>query len=156
MESEKKHTEVSKEQADLVFGFLEVLFGDDVNAYWSLISKVDQARVYGMYKAGIANGSITKHYSFGEYVKEKFMYAHRERYEKVKNNPGVATHLRYTDDGEPQIFVLENVIAPRHYIAETQAKVFPVTLTVDSIVDKDDVSFNWKVRMYLDQDYKNV
>lgn len=156
METEKKHTEITKEQADLVFKFLEALFGENADDYWSVISKVDQARVYGMYKAEIANDSITEDYSFNEYVKENFMYAQRERYEKVKVNPGVATHLRYTDEGEPQIFVLENVIAPRHYIAETQAKVFPVTLTVDSIVDKDDISFEWKVRMYLDQDYKKI
>lgn len=84
------------------------------------------------------------------------MIPQREMFEKVKENPGVATHLRYSKEGEPQIFVLENVAGQRYYIPPAQERVLLVTKTLDIMVSDEEVVGKWKVRMYLDQDYKYV
>lgn len=152
----EEYNEISQEQSQIVFRFLNTLFRENVQEYWDTISKVDQARVYGMYKAAITTEALDVTVQFSDYVREQFMIPQRELYERVKENPGVATHLRYSKEGEPQIFVLENVVAPRYYIAPAQERVFPVTITIDTMVSDKEVVAEWKVRMYIDQDYKYV
>lgn len=146
-----EYTSVTEEQTNLTFGFIKVLFEEDVNEYWSLISKVDKARVLGMYK--IAK-DLKEGISFHDYVKYEFMYPQREIYEKVKENSGLASHLRYTDEGEPVVYLLENITEPIVYEEATQVKVFPVTLTLDTEVNNNEIITIWKVRLYFDKEYE--
>ncbi|WP_041580558.1 hypothetical protein [Bacillus sp. 1NLA3E] len=146
---------VTKDQSELVFKFMELLFSEDVEGYWDCISKVDQARVYGMYRV-VAETDIYDDISFFDYVKHYFKPKQEEIYERVKEHPGLATHVRYTDEGEVLLYLLQDVQVPRVYIAETQEYVFPITLTIDTEVSNGEVNAKWKVRLYTDQNYKDL
>ena len=155
MKKEKQYIDVNPEQMGVVLDFLSVIFEDDVENYWNLISKVDQARVYGMYRAALSLDLVEEQLSFKEYVEEQFMKEHRKQYEKLRNNdPGIASHLRYTEDGECLVYVLPSVTEVRIVKEPTQEYVFPVTLTMDTNVENGEITSEWKVRMYSDQEYK--
>jgi len=144
---------LTEEQSDIVFQFIDKLFSNDVEGYWKLISKVDQARIYGMYKA-FAKYNQYNEISFYDYVKDYFKSKQSKNYERVKDNTGISTTLRHTEEGEIQVFLLENVQAARIYTTEVQERVFPVILTIDTNVVNGEIIAEWKVRIYIDQFYK--
>ncbi|MEC0171668.1 hypothetical protein [Paenibacillus graminis] len=147
---------ISKEQSDLAFEFLRIIFSDDVDRYWSLISKVDKARIFGMHRQ-YSNENGESSISFREYVAKIIMPEHAENYSKLRDNsPGVSTTLRYSEQGEGLLYLLENVTEPRVYETETEVKVFPLIVTMDCEYVNGDVKAEWKVRMYNDKLYEEL
>lgn len=144
---------LTSEQSDIVFQFIEKLYSNDVEGYWKLISKVDQARVFGMYSV-FKDSDQYNGISFFDYVRDYFKAEQSKVYEKVKEDAGISTTLRYTEEGEVQVYLFENVQVPRTYIGEVQERVFPVTLTIDTNIINGEIVSEWKVRMYIDQFYK--
>jgi hypothetical protein len=156
MSDNKERPKILPEQSALVFNFLEVMFSEDVEQYWNMVSKVDQARIYGMYRAYTMQESVND-LSFLEYVRDHIKPDHVAMYEKLRgNNPGISQTLRYTEDGEALVYLLEDVQVPRVYIAQTETNVFPMTLTVDADYFQGEVIASWKVRLYTDQLYKTL
>ncbi|MEK4878912.1 MULTISPECIES: hypothetical protein [Paenibacillus] len=148
--------QISKEQSDLAFQFLRVIFSDDVDEYWRLISKVDKARIFGMHRQYSLETGIDS-VSFREYVTSIIMPEHAEHYAKLRNNnPGVSTTLRYTEEGEGLLYLLENVTEPRVYEKETEVKVFPLIVTSDCEYVNGEVNAEWRVRMYNDKLYETL
>lgn len=154
MSTEREPVSVSPEQLDAFSDFLQYLFEEDVVRYWSTISKVDQARVYGMYIG--QSDMIDPDYTFHDYVKNEFMVPQREIYETVKENAGFAQFIRYSEEGEPQIFMKANVTEKETYNEPTPFNMVPITLTLDTHFEQGEAKSSWKVRMYSDQLYKNV
>lgn len=153
--SEVEYQNISKELSDIAFEFLRCLYGDDVERYWSMISKVDKARVYGMYLA-IRELSEDSDQSFMEYVRTKFQLVNRELFEKFKENPGIATHMRYTDEGDILLLIINDVQVPRFYIAETQVEACPLVITLDTEINSGEFSTEYKVRLYNDKLYDEL
>ncbi|PKH10654.1 hypothetical protein [Planomicrobium sp. MB-3u-38] len=156
MATGKEPTSVTSEQVEAMSDFLQYLFEDDVNLYWSSISKIDQARVYGMYIGQVNTGVFKDSYGFYDFVKEEFMIPQREVYENVKENAGFAQFIRYSDEGEPQIFMQANVSETKIYNEPTQVEVVPITLALDTDIKKDEIKSVWKVRMYSDKLYQSL
>lgn len=152
---EGKHDQITLEQSELVFKFIERLFNGDVQEYWDLISKIDQARVFGMFTS-MKQLEPENDISFYDYVDIYFRDRQKQIYEKVRENPGLATHQRITDYGELLLYVLDDVKVPRVYIAETEVKVFPIVLTVDAELEDGQLNAVWKVRLYNDKLYKDL
>jgi hypothetical protein len=146
---------IHKELAELVLRFLEKLFSDDVEGYWNCISKVDQARIYGMYSAFMQQTEVKEQMTFYEYVRDYVKAQQEKIYERVRENPGISNRVRYTDDGEFLIYLLEDTKVPRVYIAPTEEPVFPVVVTADATLNNNNnVHIEWKVRLYRDHLYK--
>lgn len=156
MSIEKQPTLVTPEQLDAMSDFLQYLFEDDVRSYWNTISKIDQARVYGMYIVQLNMEVFRDNYGFYDYVQEEFMIPQREVYESVKENAGFAQFIRYSDEGEPQIFMKANVPETEVYNEPTQVEVVPVTLTLDTDIKKENINSVWKVRIYSDKLYQSL
>lgn len=156
MSTEREPVSVLPEQADAIFDFLQHLFGDDVKSYWNSISKIDQARVYGMYVTQGGTEVFRENYSFYDYVKEEFMVPQRETFETVKENAGFAQFIRYSDEGEPQVFMKANVSEVEIYNEPTNIKAVPITLAFDTNIKKDEIKSVWKVRMYSDKFYEHL
>jgi hypothetical protein len=152
----EKYIDISQEQAAITLKFIESVFSEDVEAYWENISKVDQARVYGLYRSAIITNSLDPHVTFYDYVRDNFKVKHEEQYANVKEYPGLASHVRYTDEGEIMLYVLEDVQVSRTYIAEAMEKVYPVILTIDADIENNEINPCWKVRIYTDQEYKKL
>ncbi|MFD2446397.1 hypothetical protein ACFSO7_20760 [Bacillus sp. CGMCC 1.16607] len=146
--------DILQEHSNLAFSFFEFLFSEDVDGFWALVSKVDQARVYGMYRAYI-DQDYSEPLTFRDYIKNHIKPDIEQIYIPLKdNNPGIATHQRYTEDGETVVFLLPNITEPKVYETETEELVFPITMTIDASLINNEVSADWKVRIYRDQDYK--
>lgn len=148
--------QITKEQSDLAFEFLRCLFDEDVDGYWETISKVDKARLYGMYRHYV-NVSDSSDYSFRDYLIQEIMPGHTENYEKLRgNSPGISTTLRYSDEGEALIYLFEAVTQSRIIEKESYEYVFPLTLTIDTEYSRGDISHSWKVRAYSDKLYEKL
>ncbi len=151
--SNDKKPEITKEQSDVAFKFIEALFGDNVEEYWSLISKVDKARVFGMYRQYTSEHG--EQLQFKQYVEHYTKAEQAKLYEGLKdNNPGISKTLRYTEEGEAEVHLHPNVIATRAYIVPTQVRVFPLILTIDSEFNQGEITAEWKVRLYTDKLYE--
>lgn len=155
----EKDITISLEQSDLAFNFLKHLFSDskkDTQNLWDCISKVDQARIYGMYSDYVSQVYSEK-ISFRKYVEEYIKPDIVELFLGLKdNNPGIATHTRNTKEGEVTIYMLPDVKVSRTYIAESPEYVFPIHMTIDTNLKYDEITHEWKIRIYTDQDYKNL
>ena len=145
---------ITKEQADIAFKFLNALFSEDVEGYWNTISQVDQARVYGQYL--VATELKYTEDSFRQFVHNNYQLKQREIYKEVKEKAGIATHIRYTDEGEITLYFLEDVQVPRVYIAETEVKGYPLVIALDTDIVNGEYKVEWKVRIYKDQHYKSL
>lgn len=158
MESNQEgHIELTLGMSEAVFKFIESLFEDDVNDFWQRIYEVDQARLYGIYETVLVKEELnTEVYSFPEFIESEVINKLRYKFSKFKNNPGVASHLRFDENGMPMVFLLENVVAERHYIAEVEENVHPVYLGLNSTFSNKEVSVEWKVRLYNDISYKHL
>lgn len=153
---EKVWPQIFKEQSDVAFKFLECLFSKDVTGYWDLISKVDKARVYGMYRQYI-NEIGFQELSFKDYVTEHIMPDHAKNYEGLRDNtPGLSTTLRHTDQGEALLYLMDNIEEPKIMEEETLAYVFPLILTLDANYDNEQTEVVWKVRIYQDKLYDEI
>lgn len=154
MGTDKEWPSLSVEQMRVAQQFLDCIFGDDVDAYWGLISKVDKARLFGMYRAR-CDEDTEDFISFREYIADSIMPDHANNYEKLRdNNPGISTTLRYTEEGEALVYLLEDVKESKVFTKETKTLIFPLTLTVDAEYDKGEVTYQWKVRAYSDKLYE--
>lgn len=149
-----KDITITKEQSALAFNFLEALFSGDVDAFWKNVSKVDQARIYGMYRA-YKMQEHSQDISFLDYVSDYIMPDVEKQYEGLRdNNPGIASHTRNTSEGEMIVLMLPNVKVSRTYIAETQVLAYPIHMTIDANYKNGEIIVEWKIRIYVDQDYK--
>gem|GEM_PF-2722689 len=155
---EQINVEISREISDLAFRFTKVMFEDDVKNFWECVSAVDQSRAFGIYTAIIKNENMDEdNFSFSDFIKENYMDIFKVNYEQLKSNPGIATHLRFSDLGMPMVFMLPNSIAPRYYIADAMENVFPLFLGVDTSIDANgELVGRWKIRLYDDEDYKDI
>lgn len=144
---------ITIEQSDLAFEFIELLFSEDIHGFWNIISKVDQARLYGMYRADV-DLEDGQDISFLEYIRDVIKPDIEEIYEEVREGSGIATHERFTDEGETLVYLLPNVNEPTVYTETTQEVVFPVSMTVDANLFNGQVNYEWKIRLYADQEYK--
>ncbi|WP_055108973.1 hypothetical protein [Paenibacillus ihumii] len=145
---------VTNEQLDLVHRFFKVVFGDNVEEYWEIICKADQSRVYGMYMQHTQNGGNV---TFKDYIQNQIKVEHAKIYEKYKeNSPGISSQLRFSDEGEATILIMEDVKVPRVYITPTEVMTIPLTLTIDTYYNKGDIVLKWKVRLYADNNYSRL
>ncbi|MGG3662110.1 hypothetical protein [Bacillus gobiensis] len=146
---------ITLEHSNLAFDFLNKVRGEDVEAYWDLICKVDQARVYGMYRAFM----LTKYFdgrTFYDYVKNDFMIEHAKNFEGITGEPGISDRIRYTEQGDILLYLLNDVQVPRVYIAKTEARVFPLTITLDCTYIDNELNAQWKVRIYQDKFHETL
>lgn len=147
---ENMNESLNHEQLDAVDNFLTNLFGDDIDAYWSSISKVDQARVYGIY---IGSDSSL---SFKDYVREQFMLPQQKEYENLKENVGIAQFIKYSEQGEPEAQLKLNTTDVEVYNEPTEIHGRRLTLALDTDVINKEIVSVWKVRMYSDKSYVSL
>jgi len=155
---EQAYVEINKQISDLAFRFTKVMFEDDVKSFWECISAVDQSRAFGFYTALLKNEILNEEeYSFSEFIKVNFMDTFKKNYIKLKGDCGIANHLRISETGIPMVFMLPNVITPRHYIVESPENVLPLYLGVDtSMNNNNELIGEWKIRLYYDENYKKI
>lgn len=155
---QEEHIEITQEISDLAFRFTDIIFGDDVERFWDCISAVDQSRAFGIYATLLEKENKDENdFSFSDFVKQNYMDPFKVNYVDLKGDPGIASHLRFSDDGIPMIFMIPNVIAPRHYIAEAAEFVFPLFLGIDTSMDaNNELIAEWKIRLYDDANYTKI
>lgn len=146
--------QVTQEQADLVSNFLKALFGNNVEAYWSLISKVDQSRIYGMYIA--VDVPENERISFYDYVKDYVKAEQEKIYQEISQLPGISNIIRFTEEGEVEIYAFGNVEEVEEYTTPTEKRTIPIVLTLDTHIVQGEITTHWKVRLYTDQSYKHL
>lgn len=158
MNSDKEsYVEITREMADATFNFVNSLFEEDLEAFWNTISVVDQARIYGIYRTIIDKEDISfEQYSYSEFIKNEFVNLLRYKMENYKENPGIATHLRFSKDGVPMVYLLQNTLVPRHYIAESEELVYPIFLGLDTVFKDGKIVASWKVRLYDDESHSKI
>lgn len=153
----ESHFEITREMADATFTFVKRLFEDDLEAFWDSISVVDQARIYGTYRTIIEKEELSfEQYSYSDFIQNEFVNLLRYKMQSYKDNPGIATHLRFSKDGVPMVYLLENTIVPRHYIAESEEEVYPIFLGLDTFFHDGEVVARWKVRLYDDESHSKI
>ncbi|PAD39827.1 hypothetical protein [Terribacillus sp. 7520-G] len=147
---------ILEEHVDLAYGFIRAVKGNNVNLYWSFISKVDKARVFGMYRSFVQSEHF-KGEDFRKYIKEYFMREHAKKYNGLDNAPGISTTKRYTDLGDVKLYLLNNVEEPMIIDSPTEMNVFPITVTYDCYLKgNNEIKGEWKVRMYEDDLYNDL
>lgn len=158
MSSDKEpYIEITREMANAAFNFVNSLFKDDLEAFWNSVSIVDQARIYGIYRTIIDKENLSfDQYSFSEFIKTEFVDVLRYKMENYEENPGIATHLRFSEDGIPMVYLLQNTLVPRHYIAESEDQVYPIFLGLDTDFNDGMITTNWKVRIFDDKSYSKL
>lgn len=152
---ETQYVEINQEIADLVFNYIEALYQDDVKVFWGLISNKDKARVYGIYLALSKEGHIDESiFSFEDFIEREFQYEIRKNYERVKTNSGIASHLRFSEEGSPFVYLTSGVTEYEIIEEPTVKNVWPIYLDVDTNWNGTEVQGTWKVRIYEDHQYE--
>ena len=146
-----QYVDVTKEQSDLGFSFIEALKNDDLISFWSLVCELDKSRVYGIYYS-LKNEQLFLG-EFEDFVRTEIFEFVKEKYKNVFDNTGIASHLRFSEFGEHIIFMVPNTVAPVHFIAEAEIYVFPITILPEIKMNKMDSEVSWKARIYNDRDF---
>ncbi|MDE0563364.1 hypothetical protein [Exiguobacterium sp. B2(2022)] len=156
-EPKKIYVEITSEMADATFNFVNRLFEEDLEAFWDSVCAVDQARIYGIYRTILDKENLSfRQYSYSRFIKNEFVNLLRLKMKNYKENPGIATHLRFSKDGVPMVYLLQNTIVPRHYIAESEEMVYPIFLGLDTVYKEGEIVAEWKVRLYDDESHSKI
>ena len=98
-------------------------------------------------------GNIT----FRDFIQNHIKVDHAKDYEQYKfNNPGISNKLRFSDEGEALIMIMDDVKVQRVYIAPTEVMTKPLGLALDTDYINGEVRAHWKVRLYADNNYSNL
>ncbi|WP_127549701.1 hypothetical protein [Paenibacillus amylolyticus] len=152
---EETRAQISKEMSDVAFNFLDMMFNANIEGYWNSISKVDKARIFGMYRQ--YSSEETTEFSFRDYIEQEILPGHTKYFEGLRdNNPGISATLRYTEEGEALLYLFPDVQETRIIEEEREELVYPLTLTIDTEFNNGEVSHIWKVRAYRDKWYENL
>lgn len=152
------HIEITQEISELAFRFTKLMFKNDVKKFWDCISSIDQSRVYGIYTTYLEKeNKLQEEFMFKDFIEKNYLDPFKMNYAALKGEPGIASHLRFSDDGIPMVFMIPDVIAPRYYIAEATEVVYPLFLSLDTSLDaNNELITEWKIRLYDDMNYKNI
>lgn len=137
---------ITPEQSQFASDFLKVLFEDNLENYWALVSDIDKGIAFGFHDANIQ-------YNNPRTIIDTILElrdTQRKLFAPVRDNCGVSHTVRYTTHGEAYIYLLENVIVSRTYIAETPAKVYPLRVVIDAKYENHKINARLKVRVYDD------
>ncbi|MCM3488793.1 hypothetical protein M3689_05665 [Alkalihalophilus marmarensis] len=153
MSYQEEYKTISAEHIELVNNFIEKLFEGDVQDFWDCVSKVDQARIYGMYRVVLQyNDDLT----FEQYLINDIIPGIKEVYKGALPSPGIASHLRVSETGEFLVYIVPNTEEGRLINEPTLETVFPVGMTIDADIIDNEVQHSLKVRLYHDNNYQNA
>ncbi|WP_127486827.1 hypothetical protein [Paenibacillus ehimensis] len=138
--------ELTPDQSQFASEFIDVLFSDDIERYWNLVSEIDKGIAFGFHDANRQYNNPRKMIDTINELRE----AHRKLFSPVRENCGVSKTVRYTRDGEAYIYLLENVVVPRTYIAATETKVYPLRVVIEARYENQQITARLKVRVYDD------
>lgn len=155
MTNTTSNPKLSPDQIQCVKDFLHCLFEDDVKSYWNKISRIDQARVFGMYKA-MLDLDLSATITFDDYVDKEFKKYQEELYIKLKKNSGFSSTHRYTRAGDVMVYAFENIRGSVTYIGKSLTNVFPIILTLDARYKNNQLSGEWRVRLYEDYWFESL
>lgn len=146
--------EITEEQRDVIFEFLGALYGNDVKAYWSFISKVDQARAYGMYSG--AEASEEDLIPFSDYVSQYIKAKQEETYQEVRESTDFSNQVTFNEHGDVEVRLFKNTKEAKVYAQQTEKRMINVTLTNEAEFHESELRQQWKVRLFLDEKYKDL
>ncbi|MEH7339206.1 hypothetical protein [Priestia megaterium] len=143
--------ELTPEQHEITFKFIDVLFSEDLSSFWNMISDIDKSRFYGLYEANKYHDSDIVLTEFLKDIREDI----RDVYVKVRKNTGLSTTVRYTREGEMYLYLFENVKEVEVYTEATEKVVYPLILTSERHIENEQFFETLRVRIY-DDAFRNV
>lgn len=145
--------DILDERSELAFDFIEKLFADDLQGFWDYVSKVDQARIYGMYRVELQyNQDLT----FEQYLTNHIVPGIKEVYKGALPSPGLASHVRIADTGEFMVYMVPNTYEARLVDEPTLETVLPIVMTIDADIINKELVHSLKVRLYQDNSYQTA
>lgn len=143
--------EVTSDQLGAAVDFLDILFSDDLSAFWDSLADIDKSRAQGVF---LANEHFNANAEFGLFL-EELRSSVRSRYTKVRVDPGFSTSARYTEYGEVYIYAFENVKTAFVVEEETQMMISPIILSPNIRYENGEYSINYKISIY-DIDFRSL
>ncbi|OIK09401.1 hypothetical protein [Bacillus sp. MUM 13] len=142
--NEKLHPQ----QSGLVIDFMDSLEKDDINLFWSTLSREDKAYIEGTFNA---LQDSREQITFYEWKNESFRRA-KEVFVNYISNYGVSTTVRHYNKILADIYLPHGVEVPIKYIAESEVRVMklPITLEVNQAEDGQ-ILVEWKVYFYANK-----
>ncbi|WP_181218857.1 hypothetical protein [Bacillus subtilis] len=108
--------------------FLDAIFSEEVQEFWSVLATSEHAYIIGMYETNEHYGFDLSFKEFVEEIQEKC----QKEFEAVQDDWGVSQTARYAKNGDVYVYFLEEIHTQVVAIQPLQTTVFPLVLTPEN------------------------
>ncbi|QWF75717.1 hypothetical protein KFF76_06170 [Bacillus subtilis] len=138
---------ITNYQLECATTFLDAIFSEDVQEFWSVLAKSEQAYIIGMYETNKHFGVDPR---FKEFLKE-IQEECQKGFEKVQDDWGISQTARYTKNGDVYVYFFENIQTQVVAIKPLQATVYPLVLSPEN--EFSDGEYRLVYRLKLSSDF---
>jgi hypothetical protein len=138
------------QQSGLVVDFMDSLENNDIDLFWSTLSKEDKSYLEGSFAA--INATDEEEYNFDQWKKECFRNA-QEKFGEYIGNYGVSSTVRYHNKISADIFLPHGIKVPITYIAETEVMVMKVPILLEIHVNEnEEITGQWRINYFSNKE----
>lgn len=136
---------LQSQQRVLVKDFMDSLKKDDIELFWSTLSKEDKAYTRGVFNISSNNG---EDFSF-EGFKQEIFISKKEHFINYIDNYGLSTSVRHYNKMLADVYLPHGVKVSTTYIAEADVRAMKLPIVLEIHLSEDEeLSLEWRVSLF--------